>query len=341
MNYLFYAGMAQDLETEQVGLAISNHQEPYQRANGDGLIIRTDPHKSWKSLRVCNPTVIHWKNEFWMWYQAISKEGFRNVSIGFAKSKDGLKWDSNENPALSWSDMKDLDPKFREDGRAGVCEPSILIEDDKLKMWFVYRNLSHRGNTIYYAESGDGRDWKMFPHKILSGNQFGNCDVDYPQVLKEKDGYKMYFSIKNHNNGVFGIFTMTSTDGMCWENLTQLLPKNDYGFGLEVRQYLGVTKNWSKMRPLNFLNYMIAKSIFARSNYFFGYAHPHVMASNGKTDILFHGYHACRRGMWLDIGRFEVGSNGQAKNFKVVLSPSKKRGSWDSFFVGDPFLLKV
>lgn len=338
MHYLYYAGMANDIINEQIGLAVSSDGKNFARANKNGLIIKRDERILWKSLRVCNPTVLLQGSKFVMFYQGISKEGKNNVSIGVAYSKNGVDWECNDSPSISWESMSE--PGARPDVREGLIEPAVLFEDGIYRMWFIHVNEQMPGNVVCFAESENGETWKIVSRKVLSGDQFGNFRIHYPQMMKRGKTYEMWFTLRNNRSKIFGIFKMRSIDGMNWNNLEQVLPNRDGRIDLERRDISPFAFGSSRLarKGVSFLNNRLP-AILRQTNYY-GFAHPHVIESGDHDVMYYHNDNIERRGMWLDIGRCEI-RGGIIQNPKKVLEPSRDSREWDAYFVGDPFVLVV
>ena len=88
MPFLYYAGMAADRHTEQIGLAVSTDGRTFERVHGSGLIVPRLPAVPWKALRTCNPTVIRFQGRWLMFYQGVGRgaaAGELTHSIGLAR----------------------------------------------------------------------------------------------------------------------------------------------------------------------------------------------------------------------------------------------------------------
>ena len=161
MHYLYYAGMADDQENEQIGLAVSSDGNKFIRANGNGLVLPRIPTIPWKGLRTCNPTVLIRNNKFYMFYQGISSDEPKHVSIGVAVSDDGINWIADDLPALSWVDMRQYDKKQDVSKRVLLHSPGVVVDQGIFKMWFCYSHVTIPCGTICYAESVDGHKWNI------------------------------------------------------------------------------------------------------------------------------------------------------------------------------------
>lgn len=66
--WMWYNGRAADCFTGQVGLAISDDGLSWQKANGGQPVLRHGPPGSFDETKVDHPTVVHFDNQFHMWY---------------------------------------------------------------------------------------------------------------------------------------------------------------------------------------------------------------------------------------------------------------------------------
>lgn len=339
--FLYYAGMSNNNGCEQIGLAISRDGNKFNRVNTSGLIIKIDPEKKWKNLRVCNPTVMCLKNKFILYYQGISTEKL-HTSIGIAYSTNGVDWNCQEEPCLSAMTMRENNVDIDYSKSVRLTEPSIIIDNGLFKMWFiVYQNEAHLGNSILYAESEDGQTWSIRNKKLLTGNQFGKCNIHYPQVVKNSQGYTIHFTLINMLNNATGIFKMDSSDGLTWGNLEQLLPLSTHGFSLKYREHFmltlfsrrseGISTAWNRKYSLAFKN---------GENYF-GYSHSHLMELEENATLFYHNNNLNSMGkMWMDIGCCKI-VNGKATDHQKILEKTRDSSAWDAVFVADPYVISL
>ncbi len=363
MYYLYYAGIpVEDQSMEQIGLAVSEDGVHFDRVNGTGLVLPLDRQSRWANLRVCNPTVIWFSGEWLMYYHVAHQEGLRGLvshSIGLARSQDGVEWRNEPGPVLSVDNMRDIHPGLTRDSKSGgVIEPAILVEEDSLQMWFVGYGNSYRSRTtvnerqiarhrtairtdskLYHAVSVDGCEWHITRNWVLSGNQFGDCSVHYPQVLKVDGGYELWFTLQNNKNEAYAICMMESADGLVMDRLEQVLPKVLEGFTVKEREGFVFKVNGRVPRGVARLNWEVCRIGWGGRNYF-GYAHPHVIEEGGERILYYHNYNygSKKRRTWIDISRCELAR--ARSTHKVVLGPTANPKAWDSWVVADPFVVK-
>lgn len=109
-------------------------------------------------------------------------------------------------------------------GALGSCfDMSVERADDRYRMWFSWR--PHRG--IGYAESDDGLEWHPKLHVVLgtdASRPDEDAEVSRPFVLREDDGYTMWYSA--HSDTRVVICRATSRDGLNWQRRgTVLVPE--------------------------------------------------------------------------------------------------------------------
>ncbi|MEP7225104.1 MAG: hypothetical protein ABI783_09125 [Actinomycetota bacterium] len=341
--FLYYAGMAADNENEQIGLAVSDDGLQFERVGDDGLIMRRVPESPWRRLRVCNPTVLHEDGRFLMFYQGI-EPGTLHTSIGVATSNDGIHWDPDLEPAIPWQRMIALDPDLDPDQRVALIEPAVIREGDTYSMWFVYSHGERPTNSLWHAKSSDGRRWEIQPQRILSGGQFGQYRLHYPQVVRGDDGYELFFTLRNRRNGVDGVFAMTSRDGAAWDDLRQLLPSVPDAISLQPRQFMNVSVAWEPAARLlrkgfGSLNRALVRRLHDGANGL-GWAHPHVINVGTARRLYYHSSNLAGRGdRWADVGCCER-ADGACAGHRTVFRRGRP-GAWDEQFVADPYVLVV
>jgi len=313
--YLYYAGMAADGFTEQIGLAISDDGWEYTRAGQDGLIIPVDPSKPWKSLRTCNPTVLQGAEKFLMFYQGIAQDG--RTSIGVATSIDGLTWDCIDNPSMTVESEYDA-LQCGMYGTTDLIEPAVIREDGRYRMWLVTRGLKEPGNRIHHASSEDGLFWKVDRAGLVEGTFFGvGCKVHYPQVTLTKNGYCLYVSVRQPN-GRFSVHYSYSTDGYCFNKWT-------------------VIKS-TVVLPL-FLLRILNKLRLSACPFSHGLAHSHVVDGDEIGRTYYHAYHLTRnRRTFMNIVAID---STHPNRIITVLDVPRNIAAWDYYFVADPFIMKL
>ena len=342
MYLLYYAGMGGDRSAEQIGMATSEDGLQFNRTEGGGLILARNPKIPWKNARVCNPAVVVRGRELTMFYHGAQCDAAGRTlrhTIGLAMSTDGIKWTDVDEPVLRPEDVAgDVEP-LAPNQTAGVIEPCLLVEDGHLRMWFIYYHDSLQQGTLCHAVSRDGCRWEVTGRGILAASQFGDCRLHYPHVIRRSSFYEVWFSLRSMATGAFGIFKMRSTDGLRMDSLEQVLPKQCRNMTLGPREFIGVHVGGRPLRGLGTVNWALSQ-VFEGGSRAWGYAHPHLDEADGTPALYFQRYNVRGRTHWMDIGRGELEA-GRVRRERTVLGPSRDVHAWDSFFVADPFVLKV
>ena len=348
MHYLYYAGMAADRSTEQIGLATSSDGILFERVQGGGLLIPCVPGSTWKDVRVCNPTVVRRRGEWPMFYQGAHADARGTThAIGLATSHDGRVWVCEPEPFLTIEHMRGILPGLEQtDVAGGVIEPAVIADGDTLQMWFVcYAGSYHRGTRLYRAQSTDGRRWVVDPDCLVSSLQFGPCSLHYPQVVRNGEGHDVWFSLRDHESSAMAICRMPlgpdARGRGCLEALEQVLPPSPGRLRLEVRSRVRVEWNGRRPRGVATLNLLASRFLDGGRNYF-GYAHSHLVDGTAATGRLYyHAYHydARTRSAWMDIGSCDLARPDRPH--RLALGRAADPGAWDGFFVADPFVIRV
>ena len=337
---LYYAGMAADRQTEQIGLAVSNG-DAFERVEGDGLIIARDPSLAWKSLRVCNPTVISWQGSWLMFYQGVGPgPGDTAVhAIAAARSADCIHWTCDEQPLLTFDHVRAVFPRFATAAVGGVLEPAIVGAADSLTMYFVAYVGSYRdGSYLLRATSVDGRCWSIDRDWLLPSTQFGRFRLHYPEVVTGPSGDALWFSLFDLHTGSAAIFRMSSIDGAHFERLHQVLPAAATPPSVRHREVLSLSINGTALRGLSRFNHAVNATVWHGRNYL-GFAHSHLESNDRGQRMYYHAYHLDARGrVWMDIGRCLLDGD-RVTGHTTVFTPSRSVDAWDAFFVADPFVV--
>lgn len=336
--------MAEDRVAEQIGLAVSTDGRTFERVNGSGLILPRLPAVPWKALRVCNPTVLRFQGRWVMFYQGVGRGAAPaeiTHAIGLARSGDGISWECDDQPFLTFDHVRRACPAFAGAEKGGVIEPAVLVQGAQLVLYFVaYRVTYQEGTWLLRATSADGEAWTIDPAWVLSSLQFGDYRLHYPQVTEDPSGLDLWFSLIDRQTQASAILKMASVGGAPWHRLQQVLPAAEDGPQVRPREIVSLRRILEGRRPpgLVRLNRGLNR-LFRGGRDYLGYSHPHVARSPGGDRLYYHAYHQRRDGKtWMDIGSCVLGSERDARAHVRALVPSPDRGAWDSFFVADPFV---
>jgi predicted GH43/DUF377 family glycosyl hydrolase len=130
-----------------------------------------------------------------------------------------IKWGSS-----GWTDY-DTNPIFTKsqsfgDPYGGVSAGKVLFENGIYKMWYINTYESGHGD-VQYAESIDGIHWhNVMNQTILQRGPEGSWDsymVGVTAILKDDNGYKMYYAGCSSYNSVRNVGLAFSTDGLHWQ----------------------------------------------------------------------------------------------------------------------------
>lgn len=312
--HLYYAGMAQDQVTEQIGLAVSEDGNDFRRV-GDGLLIPIDSTKPWKSLRTCNPTVLQEDGRFLMFYQGISLD--RHVSIACATSQDGIHWTCENNPALTAENAAEVLGSAQH-GTTDLIEPSVVRVGSGYRMWFITRGSNEPGNRMHHAYSVDGLSWSVDQADLLTGQSMGaSCRIHYPQVVPTDSGYWIYISIRGPK-GRFSVCRGFSSDGYVLDQWEDVTPS---GFGASL-----VSRVLSKLR-------------LRAWHYSHGLAHSHIVPDDAVERTYYHAYHLDKeRRTYMDVVAVD---SWEPLSIRRVFDRAENLEAWDSYFVADPYVLRL
>lgn len=109
-----------------------------------------------------------------------------------------------------------------EDEPFSRAAPFVLFEDGDWKVWYwscsewrVTDRRVHYFNSIRYATSTDGIDWRVHPHHCLRPQSAEEYSVGRPCVLRRGGEYHMWYSIRSFDE-LYAIGYARSTDGIHW-----------------------------------------------------------------------------------------------------------------------------
>lgn len=207
-KYLYYIGWT-TRETvpynNAIGLAVSIDGGNVFKKVSKGPIIGVGPKEPYFT-GTCN--VIKVSNRYLAYY--LSCIGWKNISgkiepfydIKIAESQNAKDWNLLNKTAI---------PLRNNEG--GVASASVLIENNKFKMWFSVRGESdyreNPNNTyrIGYAESLDGFKWERIENNVLPLSVYGwdSQMVAYPFVIKNDNKLLMFYNGNGFGQTGFGL----------------------------------------------------------------------------------------------------------------------------------------
>lgn len=110
------------------------------------------------------------------------------------------------------------------------CGINVIKDRDKYKMWYIGSNkqgwVESGGKlrslyTMKYTESKDGIHWGDNPIQCMDYKNADEHGFGRPYVWKEKEYYKMMYSIRTYSRGYY-IGYAESKDGVHWERKDEL-----------------------------------------------------------------------------------------------------------------------
>ncbi len=148
----------------------------------------------------------------------------KNIKIIFINLFICLCWQCLVNAQTQW--IKHIANPVLTPGPAyydfvALGQPTVLFENDTLKMWYAGAGADYRGR-ICYAVSVDGINWIKRDSAVLDVGKKGDWDagwLDTPEVLKDSNGYVMFYygdTIQQFSAISSAIGIAYSPDGIHW-----------------------------------------------------------------------------------------------------------------------------
>jgi CubicO group peptidase (beta-lactamase class C family)/D-alanyl-D-alanine dipeptidase len=189
--------------------ALQKWMQPQEwKRDTEGPILELGQAGDFDDTHVFAPCVAKLDQRYHLWYSGSRGTVAERVfDLGLATSSDGVSFEKNSpNPVFQFGDGKHsvltATLRRRPDG-------SVLREAGKLRMWFSSTHFS--GGTghhaLYETHSRDGIKWDAPSEPLLEG-------VYAPTILKEGDGYRMWYTDVSSDPWVMRL--ATSSDGRQW-----------------------------------------------------------------------------------------------------------------------------
>jgi predicted GH43/DUF377 family glycosyl hydrolase len=187
---IYYAGSnVRDAEGGfQIGLATSPDGIDWSTYTGNPVLTVGEPG-SFDELSILGARVLLKDGEYWMWYAGMS--GDERLSIGLAKSQDGIVWEKK-------GKVLELDVEGEGRNEVGVSEGHVIWNGVEFEMFYalLQDNGQVRG-PIWHATSTDGINWIKDGNPIISrGDEtsWTSQGIGSPSVLLEGGTYRMWYS---------------------------------------------------------------------------------------------------------------------------------------------------
>lgn len=337
MIFLYYAGLCSDLQTEQIGLAISSDGKKFERVNNNGLVLPINRSSNWMSCMTCNPAVMKINEEkFIMFFQGIVKNP-RKTTIGLSESLNGIDWKSHH-PIISLDDKNiSLPLEAEKYSTKDLIEPTVIYDEGIFKMWFISRGDNEVNNRLHYAESKNVKSWQIKKTDILKNKIAPNFLIFYPEVIKTGNRkYNLFLTLRDKFRFKHSICEYTSQNGLEFNFKKKILPnffdikRIDFANLIKIPKVRGVVAT--------LVEYSL-KKISPRDYY--GYSHSCHYNFNNDKRLVYHSYHYdSQKKFYMDIGSFDVNSKN-LNNKQTILSVNFNKDEWDAGTVADPFILKI
>ena len=215
------------------------HENPGNPVLGAGRMGCFDSHG------VCMPMVVRLSESvLHMYYVGWSPTVPGTIAnhCGLAVSRDnGKSW-------RRWSEA----PLLRRDDQDPIGTGTVFVlreEPDFWRLWYTsFRNWQALEDGawrhyyhIKYAESDDGIHWRK-PHDNIAIDFVGDeYAVGRPMVVKEPDGYRMWFCTRSVGS-TYRIGYAESVDGVHWERSPSGIEPSATGWDSEMIEYAYVVK---------------------------------------------------------------------------------------------------
>ena len=205
--------------TSDDGIAWSKHPDPVAEGPAMGL--------GWATAGVAEPALVHAPDDlFYLFFSAFSGEDGEEVVIGVARAPHPFgPWDVNPTPVVATSDPTGWEG-------TEVIAPDVLIEDDRVRLWYHGLQSSPEDFRVGCAEAPwplmeIRSDWRrslanplLVPMGDLGDGRTDLAVADPTVIFDERDGlFKAWFSTTVEDpegDGVMGIRYAESPDGEAW-----------------------------------------------------------------------------------------------------------------------------
>ncbi len=209
-NYLFmyYSGWQRSVGVpynNYTGLAISHDEGKTFQKHSQVPILDRNKNELFSAT---SPFVLRENDRWIMWYcsgthwHQINGKMEHTYDIKVALSNDGISWDQTGIIAIHQTDPFEA-----------ITKPTVVKLNGKYHMWFCYRGSKdfRDGNESYkigYASSSNGISWSR--EDGISGIEksaqgWDSTMIAYPEILKVKDQYFMFYNGNGFGKEGFGV----------------------------------------------------------------------------------------------------------------------------------------
>ena len=214
--------------------------------------------EKWERNGFLDVMVVFANSEWYMWYTCPIDRKISDTYLGFAKSKDGIKWEKRSEKLNFFKSKNSWDS-------GGIYPLNILYDGSKFVMYYkayakVHKNSANKKYAIGIAKSVDGIIWEkdLLNNPIIFSNDAEELDFNIKNisVVVDKNNlnapYQMWYISNNRSVDKNDyIFRATSKDGKTWrkDNKPIMSSKENtwsrYGFhDIEMIQVNNSYKMW-------------------------------------------------------------------------------------------------
>lgn len=210
---MWYLGTSTASRSNDIALGYAESDDGIRWAEHPNNPLLTSKDVSWGEFWQ-TPFVLFDAEEslFKMWFTSgpgVRRDARRKIvlndqRLGYATSRDGLKWQIRQQPIYA-------------SGRG----PCVIKEaSNRYRMWMNSRpDMNDRVSSDLYANiyafhSTDGIHWSRAKQPAIRPSGRGRTAI-YPFVIREREQYRMWYGC--HTPGRFEIFHAVSRDGQVWK----------------------------------------------------------------------------------------------------------------------------
>jgi len=167
---------------------------------------------TWNSVNTDGNVILYNGTAYNTWFRGFNGSG--DSAIGYASSKDGLKWQVFGKPVLPAA------PPWN-GAIGGPFEPSVIWNGTRYLMYYTSHS-SPLEKDIGLAVSNDLIHWSEYPNNPIIRPGPGAYDsewVAYPSVVYDPPLYKMWYTGQNRQTLTETVSYATSYDGIHWNKL--------------------------------------------------------------------------------------------------------------------------
>jgi predicted GH43/DUF377 family glycosyl hydrolase len=209
---MYYEGLGSADKSWRVGLALSRDLVNWKRHPDNPILVPQDT-LDWCDKDVLEPFVMKIDDQYHMWFTANLADTAERSEIGYARSADGLTWNVEPEPCISFAQLEESGTRF-----TGASEPAV-IRRPVFGDWIMYFQTWRYGiSHIGYALSDNGESWTI-PKEgnpvIRAGlaETWDGTGVAGPDVAIHQGTYYMFYnSWRNPEGAQIGL--AVSPDGV-------------------------------------------------------------------------------------------------------------------------------